>query len=155
MLAGGFELSVRCLTFPAPVIMAATGSAIAMGSFLLLSGDHRVGQPQDQVPGDRGGHRDDDSDLGDRDHADAVDACGVPPRRRTGVDLRRRRGDRRGWLDEIVEKADVLASAQSIAAEAAKLHTGAHVATKLKARDAALKAIRAGIDGLATERSSR
>ncbi|WP_044515993.1 crotonase/enoyl-CoA hydratase family protein, partial [Mycolicibacterium septicum] len=43
MLAGGFELSVRCLTFPVPVIMAATGHAIAMGSFLLLSGDHRVG----------------------------------------------------------------------------------------------------------------
>ena len=36
MLAGGFELSVRCLTFPKPVIMAATGPAIAMGSFLLL-----------------------------------------------------------------------------------------------------------------------
>src|SRR6201987_2681542 len=43
MLAGGFELSLRCLTFPVPVIMAATGPAIAMGSFLLLSGDHRVG----------------------------------------------------------------------------------------------------------------
>ena len=46
MLAGGFELSVRCLTFPKPVIMAATGPAIAMGSFLLLSGDHRVGAPK-------------------------------------------------------------------------------------------------------------
>src|ERR1700682_1056143 len=46
MLGGGFELSVRCLTFPVPVIMAATGPAIAMGSFLLLSGDHRVGQPK-------------------------------------------------------------------------------------------------------------
>src|SRR5689334_8348477 len=44
MLAGGFELSMRCLTFPAPVIMAATGPAIARRSFLLLSGDHRVGQ---------------------------------------------------------------------------------------------------------------
>src|SRR3954465_8166549 len=44
--AGAFELSLRCLTFPAPVIMAATGPAIAMGSFLLLSGDHRVGQPK-------------------------------------------------------------------------------------------------------------
>jgi len=30
MLGGGFELSVRCLTFPVPVIMAATGPAIAM-----------------------------------------------------------------------------------------------------------------------------
>ena len=46
MLSGGFELSVRCLTFPVPVIMAATGPAIAMGSFLLLSGDYRVGQPK-------------------------------------------------------------------------------------------------------------
>lgn len=45
----------------------------------------------------------------------------------------------------------MLATAQEAAAEAAKLHTGAHVATKLKARDSALKAIRAGIDGLATE----
>src|ERR1700712_1454805 len=32
MLAGGFKLSLRCLTFPKPVIMAATGPAIAMGS---------------------------------------------------------------------------------------------------------------------------
>src|SRR3954453_9826514 len=46
MLAGGFELSIRCMTFPTPVIMAATGPAIAMGSFLLLSGDHRIGQPK-------------------------------------------------------------------------------------------------------------
>ena len=43
MLAGGFELAIRLLTFPAPVVMAATGPAIAMGSFLLLSADHRVG----------------------------------------------------------------------------------------------------------------
>ena len=56
-----------------------------------------------------------------------------------------------GWLDEIVEKAEVLTSAQATAAEAAKLHTGAHVATKLKARESALQAIQAGIDGLATE----
>ena len=49
MLAGGFELAVRCLTFPKPVIMAATGPAIAMGSFLLLSGDHRVGAPKSDV----------------------------------------------------------------------------------------------------------
>src|SRR4051794_5832114 len=43
MLAGGFELSIRLLSFPGPVIIAATGPAIAMGSFMLLSGDHRVG----------------------------------------------------------------------------------------------------------------
>ena len=46
MLAGGFRLSLRTLTFPVPVIIAATGPAIAMGSFLLLSADHRVGAPK-------------------------------------------------------------------------------------------------------------
>jgi enoyl-CoA hydratase len=45
MLSGGFELSIRLLSFPVPVIMAATGPAIAMGSFLMLTGDHRVGSP--------------------------------------------------------------------------------------------------------------
>ena len=50
MLRGGFELAVRALTFPVPVIMAATGPAIAMGSFLLLCGDHRVGSERTRCP---------------------------------------------------------------------------------------------------------
>jgi enoyl-CoA hydratase len=57
-----------------------------------------------------------------------------------------------GWFDELVEADQVLVRAQQVAAEAAAtLHPGAHLATKLKARDSALKAIKAGIDGLATE----
>jgi enoyl-CoA hydratase len=57
-----------------------------------------------------------------------------------------------GWLDEIVEADKVLPRAQETAAEAAAtLHAGAHLATKLKAREAGLRAIQAGIDGLATE----
>jgi enoyl-CoA hydratase len=43
MLRGGFELSERLLSFPTPVIIAASGHAIAMGFFLLLSGDYRIG----------------------------------------------------------------------------------------------------------------
>src|SRR6201993_5598318 len=42
MLRGGFELSYRLLSYPKPVVMACTGPAIAMGAFLLSSGDHRV-----------------------------------------------------------------------------------------------------------------
>jgi enoyl-CoA hydratase len=56
-----------------------------------------------------------------------------------------------GWLDEIAAPGEVLSRAQEVAAAAATLHSGAHLASKLKARDSALKAIRAGIDGLATE----
>jgi enoyl-CoA hydratase len=57
-----------------------------------------------------------------------------------------------GWLDEVVEPENVLARAADVAAEAAAtLNTRAHVASKVKARDDALTAIRAGIDGLPAE----
>lgn len=43
MLCGGFKLSARLLAFPTPVVIASNGHAIAMGAFLLLSGDYRIG----------------------------------------------------------------------------------------------------------------
>jgi enoyl-CoA hydratase len=43
MVKGGFELCERVLSFPNPVVMACTGHAIAMGLFLLLSGDYLIG----------------------------------------------------------------------------------------------------------------
>jgi enoyl-CoA hydratase len=152
MLAGGFELSVRCLTFPAPVIMAATGPAIAMGSFLLLSGDHRIGQPKTRCQAI-------EVAIG---MTIPIAAIEIMRARLTPAALHRGAsmaatfaGDEAvagGWLDELVEADQVLERAQQVAAEAATtLHLGAHLATKLKARDSALKAIRAGIDGLPTE----
>ena len=36
MVRGGFELAYRVLSFPLPVVVACTGHAIAMGTFLLL-----------------------------------------------------------------------------------------------------------------------
>lgn len=152
MLAGGFELSVRCLTFPKPVIMAATGPAIAMGSFLLLSGDHRVGAPKTRCQAI-------EVALGMTIPISAIEilrARLTPAAFQRGTAMAATFvGDEAitgGWLDEIVEADRVLARAQQIAAEAAStLHAGAHLATKLKARDSALTAIRAGIDGLPTE----
>ena len=47
MVRGGFELAARVLAFPAPVVAACTGHAIAMGSFLLLACDYRVGAAGD------------------------------------------------------------------------------------------------------------
>lgn len=43
MLIGGFKLTERLLSFKTPVIIACNGHAIAMGAFILLSADHRVG----------------------------------------------------------------------------------------------------------------
>jgi enoyl-CoA hydratase len=151
MLAGGFELAVRCLTFPKPVIMAATGPAIAMGSFLLLSGDHRVGAPNSRCQAI-------EVAIGMTIPISAIEILRMrltPAAFHRGVSLAATfEGDEAitaGWLDEIVEASQVLSRAQEVAGAAATLHAGAHLATKLKARDSALKAIRAGIDGLPTE----
>src|SRR4051794_15565483 len=43
MVRGGFELAERMLSFPYPIVVACTGHAIAMGLFLGLAGDHRIG----------------------------------------------------------------------------------------------------------------
>lgn len=43
MLNGGLELSIRLLSFPLPVVIACGGHAIAMGVFILLCGDYRIG----------------------------------------------------------------------------------------------------------------
>lgn len=152
MLSGGFELSLRTLTFPVPVIIAATGPAIAMGSFLLLSADHRVGAPKSRCQAI-------EVAIGMTIPASAIEIMRMrltPAAFERGTALAATFvGDdaiAAGWLDEIVEADQVLARAQQVAAEAATtLHAGAHLATKLKARKPALDAIRAGIDGLAEE----
>jgi enoyl-CoA hydratase len=43
MLNSGFTLAERILSFPTPVVIVGSGHAIAMGFFLLLSGDYRIG----------------------------------------------------------------------------------------------------------------
>ena len=152
MLAGGFELAIRTLTFPTPVVMAATGPAIAMGSFLLLSGDHRVGSEKSRCQAN-------EVAIG---MTLPVAALEIMRARLTAPAFSRAvsvaavfAGDAAiaaGWLDEIVERDAVLARAQEVAAEyAATLHLKSHVASKLKARAAGLAAIQAGIDGLAAE----
>jgi enoyl-CoA hydratase len=155
MLSGGFELSIRLLTFPVPIIIAATGPAIAMGSFMLLSGDHRVGSAKTKCQAN-------EVAIG---MVLPISAIEIMRMRLTRATYQRALsmaatfvGDDAvagGWLDELVEPEQVLARAQQVAAEAAAtLHVKAHRASKLKARADAIKAIQAGIDGLPAEFSS-
>jgi enoyl-CoA hydratase len=152
MLSGGFELSIRLLSFPVPVIIAATGPAIAMGSFMLLCGDHRVGSPKSRCQAN-------EVAIG---MILPISAIEIMRMRLTRAAFSRAvslaavfSGDAAvsaGWLDEIVEAENVLPRAQQVAAEAAAtLHAKAHLASKLKAREDAIKAIQAGIDGLPEE----
>jgi enoyl-CoA hydratase len=131
--------------------MAATGPAIAMGSFLLLSGDHRVGAPKTKCQAI-------EVAIGMVIPISAIEIMRfrlTPSAFDRGASMAATfAGDEAiaaGWLDEIVDADRVVARAQEVAAEATNLHAGAHLATKLKARDSALKAIRSGIDGLAAE----
>lgn len=47
MIRGGFEIALRCLELPRPVVLASTGHAMALGAFLTLVADYRVGAAGD------------------------------------------------------------------------------------------------------------
>lgn len=148
MLRGGFELSERLLSFPTPVVIACTGHAVAMGAFLLLSADYRIGADgafkitANEVA------------IGLTLPLAAIEICRqrLAPahfHRATVLAEVYAPADAvaAGYLDRIVPPADVRPAAQTAAAAfAAALNMDAHAASKMRVREQALKAIRAGID---------
>ena len=142
----GFELSVRLLSFPAPVVVACTGHAIAMGAFLVLSGDVRIGV-----------------DGAFKISANEVAIGLTVPF--AAVELMRQRltpaafqravataavfspaeALQAGFLDQVVPPDDLAANAAATALALCGLDRDAHVASKLRARSAGLDAMRAGI----------
>ena len=147
MIRAGFELAARLLAFPTPVLVACPGHAVAMGVFLLLSGDYRVGAA--------GPYRITANEV----------AIGLTMPR-AAVEISRQRlapaafnramalaetfspedAVVAGFLDRVVPGDQLAGVARSIAADLAKLDMKAHAATKLRAREGALNAIRAAID---------
>ncbi|MEI7717116.1 MAG: crotonase/enoyl-CoA hydratase family protein [Mycobacterium sp.] len=151
MLRGGFELAYRLLTYPKPVVVACTGPAIAMGAFLLSSADHRVAAPAYTIQAN-----------------EVAIGMVIPYAALEILKLRLTRSAYQqaaglattffgetalaaGFIDEIALPEMVVARAEEAAREFAGLHQHAHLATKLRAREAGLKAIRAGIDGIEAE----
>jgi enoyl-CoA hydratase len=147
MVRTGFELAERILSFPTPVVVAWTGHALAMGVFLVLSGDYRVGA--------LGAHK-----IGANEVAIGITMPFF------GVEICRQRlapahfhravvtaeiyapedAVAAGFLDRVVPAAELREVTRSVAARLAKLDPHAHAASKLRARDQALKAIRAAIE---------
>ena len=151
MLRGGFELSYRLLSYPKPVVMACTGHAIAMGSFLLCSGDHRITAPAYNIQAN-----------------EVAIGMVMPYASLEVVKLRLTRSafqqavglanvyfgesaKAAGWVDEVVPADKVLERAEEAAREFANLNQGAHAASKLRARAEALQGIRDGIDNMEAE----
>ena len=147
MLINGFRLAERLLAFPTPVVAACTGHALAMGSFLLLSVDYRIGID--------GAHK-----IG----ANEVAIGMTMPR--FGVEICRQRlapahfhravicaeiyspagAVEAGFLDQVIPENELTAAARDKATALAGLNMRAHTATKLRARHDALLAVRKAIE---------
>ena len=147
MLRAGFELAERLLAFPTPVVVAVPGHAIAMGLFLALAGDFRVGA--------RGPFRLTANEVAigmTLPHA-ALEILrqGVAPSHFTRVVLLAEPFTPddaviAGMLSTVVEPAALLDTARTTGAAAAALDLDAHAATKRRARADTLRALRAAIE---------
>ena len=147
LIRTGFELAERILSFPRPVVIACTGHAIAMGVFLVLSGDYRIGAagPYRIVANEVA--------IGMTMPLAAVEICRqrlAPAHFNRAVILAEPYSPDAavgaGFLDRAVEASKLQDAARSTAAALAGLAMDAHAATKLRVREGALKAIRAGIE---------
>jgi enoyl-CoA hydratase len=147
MVTMGFELGHRMLSFPTPIVVACTGHAIAMGVFLVLAADYRIGA-------------DGPFKIGANEVAIGIT---MP---HFGVEICRQRlapahfnravifsemyspadAVPAGFLDRIVPAAELLNEAQKFAVSLTKLNMAAHTASKLRLREQTLKAVRAAID---------
>jgi enoyl-CoA hydratase len=147
MLRLGFEVAARMLSFPRPVVIACTGHAIAMGVFLLLSGDYRIGAAGEfKIVAN-------EVAIGLTMPRAAVEICRqrlAPAHFNRAVMLSElyspANAVEAGFLDRVVPPSELQDAAQSTAAQLAQLNLEAHAASKLRAREAALTAIRAGIE---------
>jgi enoyl-CoA hydratase len=152
MVIGGFELAARMLAFPRPIVIACSGHAIAMGSFLLLAGDYRIGTTNPA-----------------KYTANEV-AIGLTMPRAALEILRQRltpaafvraamlaevftpaNAVEAGFLDQIASTDELAGVAHEVATRLASLPPAAYAATKLRARARLLADLRAAIDADATE----
>ena len=147
MVRAGFELAERILSFPFPVVVACTGHAVAMGVFLALSGDYRVGV--------EGNFR-----LAANEVAIGLTmpypAIEILRNRLTPSAFNRAvmlaepfspaNAVEAGFLDAVVTADELAVTVRTIATAASTLDMAAHAASKLRARGAMLAAMRTGTD---------
>ena len=146
MLTAGASLARRMLAFPRPVVIACNGHALAMGGFLLLSGDVRIGAA--------GEHR-----IGLNEVAIGLTLpwFGValaehrlaPPYDDrltvTGAIIDPEEARLAGFLDRVVAPEEVAAVARATAEELKGINMVAHAATKVRIRHRLLADLDDGI----------
>jgi len=149
MVLAGARLTEQLLAFPHPTIVACNGNAIAMGAFVLLGADVRVGVRGDFRIG-----------LNETALGLTIPMFGIAAARHrlqppffdrcciTGELLNPEEAQTAGFLDHLVEPEALMVAARSIATQLRGLHSAAHTANKLRVREAALAGVRDGITRL-------
>lgn len=147
MVKSGFELAERMLSFPAPVVVACSGHAVAMGSFLVLSADYRIGVS--------GAFRITANEvaIGLTMPRAAIEVCRqrlAPAHFNRAVILADvfspEEAVAAGFLDQLVAPPELSQTSGEVAQRLAALDLDAHLSTKLRARATVLRDLRAAIE---------
>ena len=150
MLTAGARTAERMLSFPRPIVIACNGNALAMGAFLLLAADYRVGARGEFKIG-----------LNEVAIGLTLPHFGIALAEHrlsrpwfdratvTGVIIGPEEACAAGFLDEVVEPAEVMATARTAAERLEGIDMDAHHATKLRIRADALTGLADGIDRIA------
>lgn len=147
MVIGGARLAMRLLSFPAPVVLACTGHALAMGGLLLLAADYRIGIQGDFKVG-----------LNEVAIGMTMPWFGVELARGrlTPAHFQRAVNNAEiynpetaveaGFLDRVCSPDALMSEVGSVLAELAKINQQAHHGTKLRTRKALLEAVANGVE---------
>jgi enoyl-CoA hydratase len=142
LVTSGSKLTRRMLAFPTPIIGACSGHAIAKGAFLMLSCDYRIGCAGNFKIGLN------EVAIGMTMHQAGIELARnrVPINYLTRSVINAELFDPQtavlaGFLDQVVESDELIATANALAAQMLKLDLIAHHGTKLKERNDILTAL--------------
>ncbi len=147
MVTNGLQLLIRLYSFPLPLVVACTGHAIAMGAFIMMACDSRIGTRgtfKVTLPETAIGMELPPTLL-------ELTLSRIPPQYVTRVAIQSEVFDPdqavlAGFLDEVVEAQDLDARALAVAGKLAQLPQQQYAANKLFARKKVLAAMAAGLD---------
>jgi len=147
LVQAGGRLALRMYESPRPVVIGCTGHALAMGAVALLAADWRVGALGDV----KIGLNEVAIGLTLPTFASELAQERLSPRHRQRAEVLAEVYDgagavEAGFLDVAVPAGEVESSAIAAASRFAELHPGAHHATKLRVRRAALEVLRKSLD---------
>ena len=149
MVTKGMQLLIRLYSLPLPLVAACTGHAIAMGAFIILACDTRIGT--------RGNYKVTlpETAIGMELPAMLLEltASRIPPQYMTRVAIQSEVFDPDqavtvGFLDEVVDAQEIDARTLAVAEKLAQLPQQYYAANKLFARKKVLEAMAAGLKNM-------